>query len=136
MENIAMSDKVMEEEIFGPVLPIIDVENIEEAVRIIRSLPKPLALYLFTGNKKREKQVIEQISFGGGGINTTLMHVASSYLPFGGVGQSGIGSYHGKAGFDEFTHYKSVLKQPPWPDPGIVYPGRQPPLSLIKKILH
>lgn len=136
MENVAMSDKVMGEEIFGPVLPVIDVENIEEALRIVRSLPRPLALYLFTGSKKREKQVMEQVSFGGGGINTTLMHVASSYLPLGGIGQSGTGSYHGKAGFDEFTHYKSVFRQPSWPDPGIAYPGRQLPLSLIKKILR
>ena len=135
MTDVELDDEVMQNEIFGPILPVMEYENIEDAITVIRSFPKPLALYLFTTDRKTEKHILKRVPFGGGGINSTLMHVASSYLPIGGVGHSGTGSYHGKAGFDEFSHSKSVLKQPAGFDPGIAYPGKQLPLWLIKKLM-
>ena len=135
MVNVTLDDVVMQDEIFGPILPILAFEKIEDAISIIRSFSKPLALYLFTKDKNVEKLIMERVSFGGGGVNTTILHVASSHLPFGGVGQSGTGSYHGKAGFDDFSHKKSVLKQPVFFDPGITYPGKQISLKLIKMIM-
>ncbi|KMQ50749.1 betaine aldehyde dehydrogenase [Chitinispirillum alkaliphilum] len=134
MTNVSLDDPVMKEEVFGPILPVLTYTTIDEAIGIIRTFTKPLALYLFTMNKKLQNRIIRQISFGGGGINTTVLHAASSYLPFGGIGHSGCGSYHGKAGFDEFTHKKSVLKQSSRLDPGLNYPGKKISLKLIRKV--
>src|SRR5699024_3308752 len=100
---------VMQEEIFGPILPIITFDTIDEVIRSVNNRPKPLALYYFSTNKKRQNKIIEEISFGGGCVNDTIMQVGSSYMPFGGVGESGMGSYHGKASFDTFSHKKSVV---------------------------
>lgn len=111
MEEITWNHSIMEEEIFGPILPIIDYDNLNEAIDRINNKPKPLALYLFTENKEVEKRVLESISFGGGCVNDTMTHLASPYLPFGGVGNSGIGSYHGSKSFETFSHMKSVLKK-------------------------
>ena len=121
MQNITMEDAVMQEEIFGPILPVLTYETIEEAIAIVNSLPKPLSCYLFTKNSSIKKKVLKEISFGGGAINETLMHISNSNLPFGGVGHSGIGNYHGEAGFKSFTHYKSVMDKPTWLDPSIRY---------------
>ena len=103
--------KAMEDEIFGPLFPIIEFDEITEIVKYINSNPKPLALYLFTNNKKVQKMILRDVPFGGGCINDTIMHIASHYMPFGGVGNSGIGSYHGKYSFDTFSHYKSIIKK-------------------------
>lgn len=111
MEEITWDHRIMEEEIFGPILPIIDYDNLNEAIKRINSKSKPLALYLFTENREVEKIVLESISFGGGCINDTITHLASPHLPFGGVGNSGIGSYHGLKSFETFSHMKSVLKK-------------------------
>ena len=100
---------VMQEEIFGPILPVIGFETIEEAVNLVKQKEKPLALYLFTKEQAVKKQVLSQLSFGGGCINDTIVHLATPYMGFGGVGASGMGSYHGKAGFDTFSHKKSLL---------------------------
>lgn len=100
---------VMQEEIFGPILPVIGFKNVEEAVNLVKQKEKPLALYLFTKEPAVKKQVLSQPSFGGGCVNDTVMHLATSYMGFGGVGASGMGSYHGKAGFDTFSHKKSLL---------------------------
>ncbi|MDG5816813.1 aldehyde dehydrogenase [Chitinispirillales bacterium ANBcel5] len=135
MTDVSVRDKVMEDEIFGPVLPVLSFNTLQEAVGIIRSYTKPLALYVFTKDKSVEKFFVERVSFGGGGINTALLHVASSTLPFGGVGHSGTGRYHGKWGFEEFSHKKSILKQPSFYDPGVAYPGSQLPLKWIKRIV-
>jgi acyl-CoA reductase-like NAD-dependent aldehyde dehydrogenase len=110
LENVDLTDAVMEEEIFGPILPIIEYTEIDEVINLINSQPKPLALYLFTKNKDLQQKILQTTSSGGVCINDTVMQVGISSLPFGGVGDSGIGSYHGKAGFDTFSHYKSVLK--------------------------
>lgn len=135
MARVTIEDEVMKDEIFGPILPIIAYENIEDAIKLIRGFAKPLALYLFTGDENLEKNIMERVSFGGGGLNTTILHVASGKLPFGGVGPSGMGAYHGKAGFDDFTHKKSVLKQSGKFDLGLTYPGGKLTLNIIKKIM-
>ncbi|MFN7657223.1 MAG: aldehyde dehydrogenase family protein, partial [Dolichospermum sp.] len=106
LENVSLEDQVMQEEIFGPILPIIEYADINEAITLINSRPKPLALYLFSENKDLQKRILQETSSGGVCIQDTIMQVAVSSLPFGGVGDSGMGSYHGKSGFDTFSHYK------------------------------
>lgn len=101
----------MQEEIFGPVLPVLTYSDEREIFDIIAEHPTPLAMYLFTTNKKTEKRLTSKIMFGGGCVNDTIVHIATSYIPFGGVGTSGTGSYHGKASFETFSHFKSVLKK-------------------------
>ena len=109
--NVKEESTVMQEEIFGPLLPIMTYGKLEDAVSYIRDHNKPLALYLFTENDKVEQDVLSQLSFGGGCINDTIIHLATPYLGFGGVGNSGMGSYHGKKSFDTFTHEKSIIKK-------------------------
>ncbi|MEM0517276.1 aldehyde dehydrogenase [Aequorivita flava] len=121
MQNVTLDDAVMQEEIFGPILPVISYSTIEEAISIVNSLPKPLSCYVFTKRDSIKRKVLKEISFGGGAINDTVMHITNSNLPFGGVGHSGIGNYHGEAGFKAFTHYKSVMDKPTWLDPSIRY---------------
>lgn len=110
LTDVDPASPVMSEEIFGPVLPILPVESLEEAIRFVTKRPKPLALYVFTEDSRKEKRVLSQTSSGGVCVNNTLIHVASPHLPFGGVGTSGMGAYHGKASFDTFSHMKSVIK--------------------------
>jgi aldehyde dehydrogenase (NAD+) len=124
----------MQEEIFGPVLPIIEFENLDEVIERIKLRPKPLALYFFTTSKDREEKILNSISFGGGCINDTIMHLVSKQMPFGGVGESGMGSYHGRKSFDTFTHYKSILRKSNVIDVPLRYPNRKN-LKLVKKIL-
>ena len=126
MQNVTFDDAVMQEEIFGPILPVITYETIEEAIAKVNSLPKPLSCYLFTKSSSIKKKVLNEISFGGGAINETVMHITNENLPFGGVGNSGIGNYHGEAGFKAFTHYKSVMDKPTWLDPSIRYSPHTP----------
>jgi len=101
----------MKEEIFGPVLPVLEYDTLDEAVGIIRKNPNPLALYRFTGSRNVEKKILREVPAGGVVINDALIHVANYYLPFGGVGASGMGSYHGKYGFDSFSHLKPVIRR-------------------------
>ena len=110
LEDVNISDPVMQEEIFGPVLPMLVYKDIETCIEHIKDNDKPLALYLFTKDKRTIKKVIGSCSFGGGCINDTIMHVASHHMPFGGVGASGMGCYHGKASFNTFSHHRSILK--------------------------
>lgn len=109
LDPVSWQDAIMEEEIFGPLLPILTFKNLADAARKINSMPSPLALYLFSSNKKNITFVKERIQFGGGCINDTLIHLATSGMGFGGVGESGMGSYHGKCGFDTFSHKKSIV---------------------------
>jgi aldehyde dehydrogenase (NAD+) len=113
---------VMREEIFGPLLPIIPIQDIDDALDQIASRPKPLALYLFSKNKNTKRYVLENTSSGGACINDCLTHLSVPDLPFGGVGPSGMGAYHGKATFDTFSHRKSVLDKGTFPDPALRYP--------------
>ncbi|ELK48110.1 aldehyde dehydrogenase [Halobacillus sp. BAB-2008] len=111
LDNVSWDDAVMQDEIFGPILPVLTYDELPEAVEKIMDRPKPLALYLFSDDEGVQDDVFGNLSFGGGAINDTINHMTSHYLPFGGVGDSGMGAYHGKASFDTFTHYKSVLKR-------------------------
>lgn len=111
LEDVTWESPVMQEEIFGPILPMMTYKHLDEVVNMVNARPKPLALYLFTVNQSVQDRIIEQIPFGGGAINDTLMHIATPYLPFGGVGESGMGNYHGEYSFKAFSHMKSVLKQ-------------------------
>lgn len=114
-------EKVMEEEIFGPLIPVVGFDQLSEALKFIENRPRPLALYLFTKNEEIQNQV-KRISFGGGVFNDVIMHISNPYLPFGGVGQSGSGSYHGESSFEAFSHKKSLMTKPLWFDPFIKYP--------------
>ena len=111
LTDVPIDSPVMQQEIFGPVLPVLPYEKLDDCIDFIRSRPKPLALYIFSENKMNQEKVLNSCSFGGGCINDTVIHLASSHMSFGGVGESGMGSYHGKKSFDTFTHYRSVLKQ-------------------------
>lgn len=135
LDNITWESKVMEDEIFGPIIPILDFEDFNNIIDEINNRPKPLALYLFTTSKERENNVLKNISFGGGCINDTIMHVASTNMPFGGVGNSGMGGYHGKYTFDSFTHKKNVLKKSNLIDVPVRYAPFEGKLNLIKKIM-
>jgi len=116
MDNVTWNDAVMQEEIFGPVLPILTYDDFEEIFPIVDSHEKPLALYIFSENKKRINQVITRCRYGGGCVNDVVIHLATSSMGFGGVGESGMGAYHGKTGFDAFSHKKSVLDKKTWMD--------------------
>ena len=116
MDNVTFSDAVMQEEIFGPVMPVLTFDSLDEAIRRINSMPHPLALYLFTSDKKAARKVTARCGFGGGCINDTIIHLATSEMGFGGFGESGMGAYHGKTGFDTFTHYKSIVDKKTWID--------------------
>jgi acyl-CoA reductase-like NAD-dependent aldehyde dehydrogenase len=111
IDDVALDTPIMQEEIFGPILPVIQYENLEEAIAIINSRPKPLALYIFSRNQELQQRILQATSSGGVCINDTVMHIGVNELPFGGVGDSGIGSYHGFASFDTFSHHKSVLRK-------------------------
>jgi len=111
LDNISWEDNVMQDEIFGPILPVIVYDEISEVIEAIVKRPKPLALYLFSEDEAVQDRILNSVSFGGGSINDTINHMTSHYLPFGGVGDSGMGAYHGKASFDTFSHAKSILKR-------------------------
>jgi len=136
MDNIGFDDQVMQEEIFGPILPIISYENLDWAIDQIKKRPKPLALYLFSNSTQVQQKILREISFGGGAINDVIMHLANANLPFGGVGNSGMGNYHGKYGFLTFSHQKSIIKKTNWFEPWFKYPPyTSGKLNLIRKIL-
>ena len=116
MDNVTFSDAVMQEEIFGPVMPILTFDSLDEVIRNVNAMPHPLALYLFTSSKAAAKKVTARCGFGGGCINDTIIHLATTEMGFGGFGESGMGSYHGKTGFDTFTHYKSIVDKKTWLD--------------------
>ncbi|MBE9041864.1 aldehyde dehydrogenase [Oscillatoriales cyanobacterium LEGE 11467] len=135
LDEITWDDPVMEDEIFGPILPVLDYTNLNEAIEQINQRPKPLALYIFSRDKQKQQQVLDRTSSGGVCVNDTVMHVGVPELPFGGVGESGIGSYHGKASFDTFSHYKSVLKKGLWLDLDWRYAPYKGKLDLLKKFI-
>jgi aldehyde dehydrogenase (NAD+) len=122
IEGISEEDLLFQEEIFGPILPVLTYKTNEEALNIINKNPDPLAFYIFTSNKKNENYFLDRVRFGGGAVNNTIIHLANPELPFGGVGNSGNGSYHGKAGFMAFSNEKSVLKSGTWFDLRKKYP--------------
>ena len=129
------NDPLMREELFGPLLPILSIKNLDQAISDFKLLPKPLALYLFGGGEKEQGKVLSMTSSGGVCFNDVVLQAGIPELPFGGVGTSGMGKYHGKAGFDNFTHYKSVLKRPFWLDLNFRYPPYKLDLSLLNKLI-
>ena len=128
-------DPLMKEELFGPLLPILCIKNLEQTISEFKQLPKPLALYLFGGGEQEQKKVLSMTSSGGVCFNDVVLQAGIPELPFGGVGTSGMGKYHGKAGFDNFTHYKSVLTRPFWLDLNFRYPPYTLDLSLLNKLI-
>ena len=135
LTDVAWDSPVMQEEIFGPLLPILTYRNLEDAIAMIRQKPKPLALYLFTQSRETERKVLSEVSFGGGCVNDTILHLATPYMPFGGVGESGMGGYHGKYSFDTFSHQKSILKRWAKPDIPLRYAPYNGKMKWIKKIM-
>lgn len=136
MTDVSLDASVMKDEIFGPVLPVIPFTTSEEAKNIIAVNPNPLALYIFTSSKKKEKQWLEDIAFGGGCINNASWHLTNHNLPFGGRGSSGTGNYHGKYSFETFSHKKAIMKTPAWFDPAIKYPPFEGKLKLFKWVIR
>jgi aldehyde dehydrogenase (NAD+) len=132
MKDVTWSDKVMEDEIFGPILPLVPYENLDELLNKLVEQPKPLAFYLFSEDPARSEAIIKKLPFGGGCINDTVVHLANPNLPFGGVGASGMGSYHGKKSFETFTHYKAVFEQNTKVDIPVRYPPYEGKLSWLK----
>ena len=136
MDNVTFSDAVMQEEIFGPVMPILVFDSLDEVIRRVNSMPHPLALYIFTSDKKTARKVTARCGFGGGCINDTIIHLATSEMGFGGFGESGMGAYHGKTGFDTFTHYKSIVDKKTWIDLPMRYqPYRKGDEKLVRFFL-
>lgn len=136
LEGVSMNDPVMTEEIFGPILPVLTFTSMQEAEEIIKQNANPLAFYLFTSNKKTEKEWINKVPFGGGCVNNADWHFTNHHLPFGGVGNSGLGAYHGRFSFDTFTRMKPMLKTPTWFDPSIKYPSFKGRLKFFKWIFR
>ncbi len=136
MADVTPDDKVMGEEIFGPILPVLEYSSFDEALDTIARLPEhPLACYVFSEDKTVQDELIAKIQFGGGCINHCAVHLVNPHLPFGGIGESGIGSYHGFNGFERFSHRKSVLKSATWVDPPLAYPPYKGKLKLLRKLL-
>ena len=135
LKNVTWDDPVMEREIFGPIFPILTFENLDEVLRVVNSKDKPLALYYFSEDKNNIEKVLKSTSSGGVTINDTLVHVSSSYLPFGGVGNSGMGEYHGKYSFDLFSNKKGVMNRKTFLDLKIRYAPFQNKLTIVKKIM-
>ena len=133
MNHVTFNDAVMQEEIFGPVLPVLTYDSLDAAIEKINSMPHPLALYLFTSDKQAAKKVMSRCGFGGGCINDTIIHLATSEMGFGGFGESGMGSYHGKEGFRTFSHSKSIVDKKTWLDLPMRY---QPYKKFNEKLLH
>lgn len=136
IDNVSWDDPLMEQEIFGPLMPLITYESLDDIIARIKARPKPLALYLFTTNKEHERQVLTSVSYGGGCVNDTIVHLASTSLPFGGVGASGMGNYHGDYSFKTFSHEKSIVRKSNVIDIPLRYPPYRNHLSLLRRIMR
>ncbi|MDD4739809.1 MAG: aldehyde dehydrogenase family protein, partial [Bacteroidales bacterium] len=136
IEDILLDSDLLKEEIFGPILPIISFENIDTLIQELKVKPKPLALYVFSQNKKVQDKIINNISSGGVCVNDTIMHIVPQTLPFGGVGNSGMGSYHGKKSFETFSHKRSILNRKTWLEVALRYPPfTESKKKIVKKVL-
>ena len=133
LDNVTFADPVMQEEIFGPLMPVLVFDNLDEAITRINAMPHPLALYFFTSDKAAAKDVTSRCGFGGGCINDTIIHLATTEMGFGGFGESGMGAYHGKTGFDTFSHYKSIVDKKTWIDLPMRY---QPYRKMHEKMVR
>jgi len=136
LTDIDFDSDVMQEEIFGPILPIIEYVEIDDAIKKVNKLPRPLSCYIFTNSSKVKNEILNKISFGGGAINDAVMHITNPNLPFGGVGHSGMGSYHGESGFKTFSHFKSILDKPTWLELPLKYaPYSKSKLTWLKLLM-
>lgn len=135
IDNVSMENEIMADEIFGPILPVLEYNTIDEAIVTVQKRPTPLSLYLFTENKNVQERILREIPFGGGCVNNTLVHFTNPELPFGGIGSSGMGTYHGEYSYRTFSHLKSIVKTPSWIDIKLRYPPYADKLKLIKKIV-
>ena len=136
LHPVNLNEPVMKEEIFGPILPILTYKTLDEAIKITRHLEKPLSCYIYTNSKKVKNRILKEVSFGAGCVNESIMHFANNSLPFGGVGESGFGSYHGKFGFNTFSHHKGVLDKPTWMELNIKYYNYTKfKLKIIKRLI-
>ena len=138
MDHVTEEDAVMGEEIFGPILPILTFDSLDQVIGNLKSKAKPLAVYAFTQNKRSANRIMNELSFGGGCINDVVIHLATSEMGFGGVGESGMGSYHGVRGFEAFSHSKSIVDKKTWIDLPLRYQPYPGKLSgdLRDKLLH
>ena len=137
LAGVTAADAAMGEEIFGPVLPVLTYRTLDEAVAFVESRPRPLALYLFTRSRENKKRVLARCRFGGGCINDTVVHLTNEHLPFGGVGESGMGAYHGRRGFEEFSHLRGVMDRALRPDLPVKYrPFGAHTLALLRRLMH
>ncbi len=136
ISQISMGSKIMEEEIFGPILPVLEFGDLEEAIGMIKQRPSPLALYLFCNNSAHREKVFSEVPFGGGCANDTLIHLANPRLPFGGIGKSGMGSYHGKFSFNTFSRQKAIVERSNWPDIKLRYPPYAGKMKWLKMFMH
>jgi aldehyde dehydrogenase (NAD+) len=136
MTNVSTDSPAMKDEIFGPVLPVIPFNTMEEAKKIIQQNPNPLSFYIYTSNNKKEREWLEAVPAGGSCVNNSSWHLTNHNLPFGGRGFSGMGAYHGKYSFETFSHKKAVMKTPTWFDPSIKYPPFKGKLGLFKKVIR
>lgn len=137
LSGISWEDAIMQDEIFGPILPILSYNHLDDAIREVKNRPRPLSCYVFTKTTSMREKILAEISFGGGAVNDALMHISNPHFPFGGVGESGIGAYHGEEGFRAFSHYKSILDKPTWFELGLKYSPRSPKkLKWVKWIMN
>lgn len=136
MDHVTWTDPIMQEEIFGPILPIITISNWDQTIAHLHALPKPLALYLFSDDSALQQKVLQQVSFGGGCLNDTILHLANPNLPFGGVGMSGMGAYHGQSSLEVFSHAKSIFHQSRMVDIPMRYPPYRDKLRWLKKFIR
>ena len=137
LTDVSFDDKIMKEEIFGPLFPVIEYDDLDGAIIQIQKLQKPVACYLYTTDKRTKNKILHQVSFGGGMINDSVVHFINSNLPFGGRGESGIGNYHGEYGFRNFTHYTAIMDKLSWYEPNIRYfPHTKTKLNFIKRALE
>ena len=137
LDGVTWSDPVMQEEIFGPILPILTYQELDKTLADIETRPHPLALYCFTEQESVKQQVLQRCHFGGGCFNDTLIHLATAEMPFGGIGESGMGQYHGQAGFDEFTHMCSIVDRATWFEMSTRYqPYTKKKFRIIKRAMR
>jgi len=138
MDGVTWDDAVMDEEIFGPIMPILTYDDFDAMIDSLKEKDKPLALYLFSSDKRHIRRVTTELSYGGGCINDVVIHLATSEMGFGGVGESGMGSYHGRDGFDAFSHYKSIVDKKTWLDLPMRYQPYKSKLyeTLLKLVLR
>jgi aldehyde dehydrogenase (NAD+) len=132
IDRVSLQDSIMQEEIFGPLLPIMTFERLDQAIDMVNRLPRPLALYYFSNNARNQQEILAKTSSGGGCINDTISHIGSLTLPFGGIGDSGMGAYHGKTSFDTFSHSKGILTRSNLVDMPLRYPPYYNKVTLLK----